>query len=555
MPTITFSKKDLENLTGLKLSIEQIQELAHFGKGDFEDYNKSTDEVKIDFGDTNLPYLWSVEGFARLLKGIKGKQKGIPQIKINKGNYKIKVHPSVNKIRPYISGFIIKGNKIDDYLIKQLVQLQDKLSDNYGRRRQYISIGLYSYDKIKFPIHYKAVSPESTEFIPLGYKLKFNLKEILAEHPKGKEYGYILKDQDKYPILVDSNNEVLSFPPIINSNFTGKVEEGDENLLFEVTGTNYDHVMLATNIFAYAMHDRGFKIFSADIDYGNKKVTCPSLDIKSKTVEKSQIKKLFGIDFKDLELKNSLSKAHYNIESIDKEKIKVSIPPYRDDILHQNDIIEDIGIMHDYNNIQELPLPTFTIGETSKLIEFTDKVRELVVGLGYQEVMSPMLTNLKSLYDLMNIKDFGTVEIEDYMSENYSVVRSWILPQLLELMSKNKHQPFPQKIFEEGIINSRKGDKIHDFHRIALATSHEKADYTSIRQALDLILNSFQIKYTIEETEHLSFIPGRVGRLIVNNKKVGYIGEIAPIVLQNWGLEMPVSAAELNLTELFTSTN
>ena len=553
MPTITFSKKDLENLTKSKLSYDQIQDLAHFGKGDYEGHED--DEVKIDFGDTNLPYLWSVEGFSRLVKGILNKQKGIPEIKVNKGSYKIKVHPSVSKVRPYISGFIAKGHKIDDHLIKQLVQLQDKLSDNYGRRRRYISIGLYSYDKIKFPIHYKAVSPKSIEFIPLDYKLKFNLKEILDEHPKGKEYRFILKDFDKYPILLDSNDEVLSFPPIINSNFTGKIEEGDENLLFEVTGTDQEHLNLATNIFAYALYERGFKIYSTEIDYGNKKEIKPDLTKNTKTIEKQQINKIFGLDLKDQELKNSLAKAHFNVLSINKELIRVEIPPYRNDILHQNDVIEDIGIMHDYNKIKELPLSTFTLGETSNLMNFIDKVRDLVVGLGHQEIMSQMLSNKVTLYDKMNIKDFGTIEIDEFMSENYSVVRSWILPQLLELMSKNKHAPYPQKLFEEGVINVRKTNKINDFHRIAISSSTEKSDFTEIKQIIDLIFNSLNIKYSIEEVEHGSFIPGRTGRIIVNQKKVGYIGEISPLVLQNFGIEMPVSAAEINLTELFNSIN
>jgi len=87
MPTITFSLKDLQHLVEKKLTIEEVEELAHYGKGDLEDYDKETDEVKIDFGDTNLPYLWSVEGFARLIRGVLEIQKGVPEIKIHKSVY------------------------------------------------------------------------------------------------------------------------------------------------------------------------------------------------------------------------------------------------------------------------------------------------------------------------------------------------------------------------------------------------------------------------------------------------------------------------------------
>ena len=277
MPTITFSLKDLQHLVGKKLSVEEVQELAHYGKGDFENYDEETDEVKIDFGDTNLPYLWSVEGFARLLKGILGIQKGIPEIKVHKGPYQVVVDKSILKYRPFIACFAAKGNKVDDYLIKQLVQLQEKFCETYGRRRQKVSIGLYSYKRITFPVHYRAVDPLSIEFVPLEFKTKMNLKEILLEHPKGKEYAWILEGFGKYPVLMDDKNEVLSFIPIINSNSTGKLEVDDENIFFEATGTDEASVVLAANIFAYVLHDREFEIYSVEVNRNSEKITFPSI--------------------------------------------------------------------------------------------------------------------------------------------------------------------------------------------------------------------------------------------------------------------------------------
>ncbi|MBS3113664.1 phenylalanine--tRNA ligase subunit beta [Candidatus Woesearchaeota archaeon] len=546
MPTITFSLKDLQNLVGKRLTIEEIQELAHYGKGDFEGYDKETDEVKIDFGDTNLPYLWSVEGFARLVKGILGMQKGIPEIKIHKGDYQVIVDKSVIKYRPYIACFSAKGCKIDDYLIKQLVQLQEKFCEGYGRRRQKVSIGLYSYKRLAFPVHYKATDPLSIGFIPLEFKAKMNLREILAEHPKGKEYAWILDGFEKYPVLVDDKNEVLSFVPIINSNFTGKLEVGDENLFFEATGTDEEAVNLASNIFAYALYERGFEIYSVEAKYPDRKVVLPDLKSEVINIKNEQIKHLFGLELKENEVKHILEKAQFDFEDY-----KVKVPPYRKDILHPYDIIEDIGIMYGFDKIKELQLTTLTVGSTFKLNEFIDTVREIVIGIGYQEIMSPILTNKDFLYKKMNIEDFGTIEIEDYMSETYSVVRSWILPNLIDIFSKNKHVAFPQKIFEEGILNTRKGDNIIECSRIAIATSHEKADYTEIRQVLDYIMRCFGLHYDIEEAEHDSFIDGRVGRAIVKGKKVAYLGELNPAVLAEWGLEMPVAALELNLSELW----
>ena len=546
MPTITFSLRDLENLVGRKLPISKVQELAHLGKGDFEGYDEETDEVKIDFGDTNLPYLWSVEGFARLIKGMLEIESGMPKISINKSGYEVMVDKSVLMHRPYIACFAAKGKRISDYLIKQLVQLQEKFCETYGRRRQKVSIGLYSYKRLAFPVHYRAVEPSSVEFVPLDFKSKMNLGEIIKEHPKGKEYSWILKGFDKFPILTDDKNEVMSLVPIINSNFTGKLEIGDNSIFFEATGTDEDAVFLAANIFAYALADRNFGIYSCDINYPDKKITSPRNIGETAVISNDQIRNLFGLKLNEMEVKRLLEKMRYGFCGY-----KVEIPPYRADILHPYDVIEDIGIIYGFDNIKESPLTTFTMGSSLELNAFIRNVREILVGMGYQEVMSAILTNKESLYNGMNIKDFGTIEIEDYLSETFSVVRSWILPGLMEVLSKNKHVTFPQKIFEEGIANTRKEETIREFSRIAIATSHERADYTEVRQVLDYITKCFGIKYEIEEAEHGSFIDGRCARAIVKGRKIAYLGEINPQVLENWKLEMPVAALELNLSDLY----
>ena len=233
----------------------------------------------------------------------------------------------------------------------------------------------------------------------------------------------------------------------------------------------------------------------------------------------------------------------------------VKIPPYRKDIMHQDDVIEDIAIAYGFDKIDEEELKSYTIGSTSPLVYFIDKLRELMIGLGFQEVMSPILTNKDFLYKKMNIEDFGTVEIQNVISETYSVVRTWLIPTLMEVLSRNRHVEYPQKIFEQGLVSVRKGNEIHDYERLAVVAAYDKVDYTVIKQILDYLMRSLNLNYEIEETEHNSFIEGRVGRVIVCDKKVAYLGEIHPSVLENWQLEVPVVALELNLTELFDVIN
>lgn len=542
MPTITFDINDLNKLVGKKLTKEKIQELLDYSKGEIEAVNGN--EISVKLADTNLPYLWSVEGIAMLFNGLLGIEKGLKQLKTEKTKDTVIVDKSVKDVRPYISAFSVKGAKVDDYLLKQIIQLQEKFCHSYGMKRLKVAVGVYNYNKIKFPVYYKAVLPESAKFIPLGFRREMTLGEILESHPTGIEYAHLLKGCKSYPLLIDSNKQVLSFPPIINSEHSGKVMPGDSELFFEATGNDKEAVQLAANIFAFTFAERGFKIRAVTIDYSGKKEESPAPFKDSIKLTAEDANKLLGLSLKESEMKQLLEKFRYGYE-----KGKVLIPDYRRDIMHPVDVIEDIGIAYGYDKIPLRSLKEYSLGGTFPITKFVDKVRELAVGMGYQEIYSPMLCNTNLLYTLMNVEDFGTIEIENPMTELFSCVRTWILPQLMELLSSNKNAEYPQKIFEQGLVTMKKDLK--DFERMAVVTAHTSANFTEIKQALDFIMNNLGVKYEIENTVHHSFIPGRVGRVVVNGKGVAYIGEIHPKVLVNFGLSVPVAAFEMNLTDLF----
>lgn len=550
MPTIAFTLEDLNSLVGKKLTITEIESLLEYAKAELENYDEATDTITVSLDDTNLPYLWSSEGIARLIKNILGLKNGIPKLDIYDSDYGIVVDRSVHKIRPFIAGFVARGAELTDYIIKQFVQLQEKFCEGYGRRRQQISIGLYNYKRIKFPVHYKAVHPDLVKFTPLEMTEELTLREILKKHPTGRAYGWIIEDFDRYPILMDDKDEVLSLPPIINSNTLGKIEIGDTDLFVELTGTNEETVNLGAIILAYALQERGFKIYSAKIKYPTKVFSSPIIAEDSVEITPNMVKDLLGISFKEHDLKKLLEKAGYDVE-----KNKVIIPPYRQDILHPFDVVEDVAIAYGYDKFQGEPLKSYTVGSLKPITRFIDLCRELALGFGYQEIFGHVLSNKNLLYDRMNIKDTGTIEIEQYMSETYSVVRTWIIPALLEVLSKNTNVAYPQKIFEQGTIAVRKGENISEYERIAFLSCHQDANFTEMKQISDAFFRALGINYEIHETEHDSFIPGRVGRIMLNNKGVGYIGEIHPVVLENFGSGLPVSALEINLSEIFEIKN
>jgi len=546
MPTIQFQLKDLCNLVGQKINLEELEELFTYGKAELEAYDKATDTITLGLQDTNLPYLWSVEGCARLLRGVLGKEKGIPKLKIEKSSDKVIVDKNISKTRPYIAMCRAYGKKADDYLIKQMVQLQEKFCETYGRRRRKASIGIYDYKKVKFPVQYKLADPKKTTFVPLTFNKELNLHQILEQHPTGMKYAFTLEGLKQFPILQDNNGKILSFVPIINSNDLGKVEIGNNDILIEVTGTDEEAVNLGANILAAAFADRGFKIAAVEINYPNRKRTTPHLFQDKMEINLEKTNEMLGITLNQKQIKDLLEKMRYDVKNT-----TALIPPYRKDILHSVDVVEDIGIMYGYDNIPTLPLTSYTVGSVEPIIKLIDKSREILVGFGFQEVLSSVLSNKELIYDKMNIKDFGSIEIKEYMSQSYAMVRTWIIPMLLDVLSKNKHHDYPQFLFEQGLVSVRKTKKIIDYERLAIVMAGPDVDYTKIRQILDALLNTFNIEYELKETEHDSFIQGRVVRVSVQGKDIAYVGEIHPQVLENLDIQMPTAALEINLTELY----
>ncbi len=547
MPTISFDFNDFIKLLGRKISPKQFGELLlDNAKAELEHHDEKTGLATVKLGDTNLPYLWSAEGLAILLRGVLGIEKGIPKINVKKGDYKIIVDKSIAPIRPYIAALVAKGKSVDEYLLMQLVQMQEKLSENFGRKRQKISVGIYKFKNIKWPLHYKAVDPDSVRFVPLEFGRALNLKQILELHPKGKQYASILAPFKKYPIFMDDKNEVLSFPPIINSNTTGKVSVGDDELLVEVTGTDENSVNLITNIFAQAMHQRGFSLESVDVNRGDKKTVTPTLKNETMEIRKEEIGSLLGLELRDSEIKSLLEKARFGFNNYN-----VTIPHFRQDIMNSVDIMEDLGIMYGFDRIKPMELSRYTVGRTRDISKFVNLAREFAVGFGYQEVFSAILSNKELMYRKMNIPELDTVELENAMSESYACVRRWITPILVDVLSKNVHVEYPQRLFEQGTTTVRAGDNVVDYENLAFVSSHVDANYTEARQVLDSFMRLFGMKYSVDEVDFGSFIPGRGARVLVGGKEIGRMGEMHPKVLENFGLKAPVAALEINLSFLF----
>ncbi|MEM5836307.1 MAG: phenylalanine--tRNA ligase subunit beta [Candidatus Aenigmatarchaeota archaeon] len=547
MPTIEASYQDLCELIGRRIEIEELKELVNFAKCEIEEVEG--DSLKIEAKDTNRPDLWSSEGIAREIRS-RAFKPSFPEYEVKSSEVVVRVDKKVSKVRPYTVCAVVKNLKVTPAFLSQMIQLQEKIAGSLGRNRKEVAIGVYDFDKIKPPIKFTTVKPDGIKFIPLDFNEALTPREILEKHPKGKEFGHLLAGKKEYPIFIDARNEVLSLPPIINSEYSGKVTEETKNVFIECSGFNLKFLMPALNVMVTAMADRGGEICSVKVVYPDKTIVTPDLKPKKTFVDVSYVRKISGLDLSLDEICKLLEKANYKILKKGK-KIELLYPAYRNDIMHQRDVVEDVIISYGYNKIRPEPLKMKVEGKVSEIELKTEKVEEMMVSLGFQEILSYTLTSKDNLFRKMNLKEEKVAEIENIISENWCVFRNWLLPSLMEFFANNQHVEYPQKIFEVGdvvLIDKKQETRTRDVRKLAVAIADSKVSYDDIVAVLDAFMSLVGAKYKLKASKHPSFIEGRTAEILVKGKAIGIIGEIHPSVLENWKLEMPIAAFEIDLS-------
>ena len=537
MPTVKLNKTVFEKLVGKKLPIEKLKDRISMLGTDLEDIEGNEITVEIF---PNRPDMLSEQGFARAFSSFMGIKTGLRKYKVNKSKYEVNIDKSVKDIRPYTACAVVKNLKLNDEKIREIIQIQEKLHVTLLRNRKKGAIGIYPMEEIKFPIDYLALKPREIKFQPLESKKELNGLQILQQHPTGREYAYLLEGKKLYPIFRDANKEILSMPPIINSEKTGKVSEKTKEVFIEVSGFELETQKKCLNIIVTALADMGGTIHETKVKY-EKPIITPNLEATKWDIDIKYINQRLGLNLTEKQMKTLLEKMGF-----DYEKGKVSVPAYRADIMHQVDFIEDIAIAYGYENFSpEIPNVS-TIGKEDEFEIFKRKVSEILVGLQLLECETYNITNDQLQTKKMDCK-ISLIPLENSVSQEYNVLRAWVLPNMLQILEENKHYDYPQNLFTIGRVFKK--DVEND--RLAIVLCDSNANFTKIKQVLDYLMRMLDLKYKVTSTKHSSFIEGRTGRVTVKGKEVAYIGEVNPKVLKNFGLEFPVAALELNLSELF----
>lgn len=568
MPTITIFKQDLEGLltgpgeTHQSITIEQLEDSLMLVKGELKGQNPDSGELRIELQDSNRPDLWCCEGIARQIR-VK-RQGSLAAYKFLTAKPKVlkrlHVAPGMEKVRPFVAACTATGYRVTQEGLAQLIQTQEKLAEMFGRKRKTVSIGIYRLAAIEFPVAYDLVKPDEVSFMPLGMDTVMTLGEMLLVHPKGLEFGGILAGQDRLPVLRDATQQPLSFPPIINSREVGEVKVGDDALFVEVTGTDLPMVVLTLNIFAANLADRGAVIEPIDVRYPYKTslgqdVMTPQDLKKSQTLLVSTIEQALGQTLGAKEVAKALTAYGYEVQA-NGNHVTVTLPPYRQDLMHAMDVVEDVAISRGYADFLPVMPSDFTVGGLSRIEEVSDRVRALMVGMGFQEIISNILGSPQDLRDAMRLAgtEWGQlVEVDNVMSQNFSALRQWMLPSLLRVEAASNRAFYPHRLFEAGEV--AKLDLTQPLgSRTAMVLggliAHADAHFSEVHSCLDTLLYYVNQTYSLAPIQHPSFLAGRVGAIVSEGQQIGVIGELHPEVLERWQISVPAVAFEIELTHL-----
>ena len=545
MPVIELNLSRIKKIISGNVTKKRIVDTLPFLGLDIE--SQDGDKIRIEYSP-NRPDYSTDFGIALGLEGLLGIKKGIQKTNIKKqGKFEIKVDPSVSKIRPFVTGVIARNGTIDDETIKQLMNMQEDLHFGIGRKRKKSSIGLHDLDRMSFPLNY-TTSTRGHSFVPLNSESKHTIDQILSETEVGKNYGWILGDSKNVPIIVDSEGTTISFPPIINASVTA-VTTKTKNVLVEVTSLDKDAAEDMLSVVVAILQMAGFEIIQLTISGG--KNSTPRLNSRKIQYETRLTEQILGLNISPSAMTSSLKKCR--LDAIQKgTKIQCTIPRYRFDVFGPMDIVEEIALGYGIDNLTPKLSPSQKLGEKSLMTKKLEIVSKITVGFGFTEALNSSLTSKKILFDFLNRDSSQMISVIDSKSQEHTILRDTILPGLIENLSKNIHESYPQKLFEVGTVFS-KAKPIHEAINLAGVIAYKESNYSEMKSILQSILKTgFRIdsKTKTPKDNVTTFANGRHSDIFVGEKSVGTIGEINSDVLDNFKIRTSVVGFEIKLSGL-----
>lgn len=549
-------QSQLNKYIGAELSVDEIESTLKDLGMDIKGIGDGSDpELKVEITAEKIDMI-SIVGIARAIRFYRGLQTELTKYKVIKGKNKLFVETSVDDVRPKTVAAILRDVPMTQEFLDEMIEIQEKIHVSFGRNRKKVAIGIYPLNEIKFPIFYKALKPGDIKFQPLEGDYDMNGYEIIQDHHIGKKYAHLLEGYDKFPVFEDDKGDILSMPPIINSQKTGRVTPQHKDLFIECSAHNLTHLDNVLKVLVTTFIEMGAKAESVKVEYSTGEVYELNLDNIADDFSLKYANKLIGINVDKKQVVKLLNKVQYGVKKVDGDKVFVEIPAYRSDIWHDADIADDLARAYGYNNI-ELTFPNIsTIGETLNYSDFKERISQSMVQFGFLELYTYMLSSSQIQFNKMNLdsSDFKYVKLIDSEDQGLNMIRIMALPENLEALHVNRKNKYPQKIFEnawtiqkDNICDTGAKNEAH----LVVNIADPKSNYTQIKEVLDGVFRLNEIEFELVESSRTFLIEGRGADVKVCGEIVGFIGELHPKVLINFGLIVPVSSFEINLERIY----
>ncbi|KAA9399221.1 phenylalanine--tRNA ligase subunit beta [Haloarcula sp. CBA1130] len=582
MPVVDVDPDELRYLTGHDEKDDDELKSDLFDLGlEFEGWTED-DEFQLEFAPDRLDRL-SVEGVARSLRYHYGDDRGVDIPNTNSADWTIEVEDQPEE-RPYVTGAIVRGLDMDEAALESLIQLQEKLHATMGRKRAKGAIGVHDLTMLKGDsvtdetgksITYTSADPDEATFVPLDADAEMTPSEVMASHETGQTYGDLVADFDRVPAIYDAIG-LFSFPPVINGRRT-EVSVDSRDLFIEMTGTDQWTIDHMCNIVCYALAARGGQVEKVDVsyaddapgEYAGKTLERPDFAVRTKTVTHDRIESILGVSLDEREVIDYAERAGLDAtetKSDDGVAYDVEVPPYRVDVIHPLDIIDDIGRALGFNSLEPTYPDVSTVGGRHERSRLEDAARDALVGLGFEDLLNFHMINEAENFERMGLSVPGTdeqadgvvglsdpVTIQEPYSEDYTILRTWALPSIMMVLENNTHRSYPQDLAEIGLaagLDDSENTGVAEHRTVAAALARTDASYEDAKARLQALADAFDKDLKTPATTHPSFIGGRVADVVLDGEVVGVIGELHPKVLVEHDLELPVAAFEFRLDAL-----
>lgn len=540
MPVINFKYSDLCTMLGENVPEQTLIDRIPMIGADMHETEGDTDDMSVEFFP-DRPDLYSVEGLARALRAFLDIKPGMQTYHVAESDVEVFIDQKVKPVRPYFLCGIVRDVEITDEFLRSLMELQEKLHITIGRKRSKLAIGVHDLSKVKGPFTYTLKDPHSVRFVPLAMDEEMDLAEILEKNEKGREYNKLLDGMSEYPIIFDSEGQVLSFPPIINGRLT-TVTVGKHDLFIDVTGTDRKAVKGALDIVATALAERGGRIESVIMHDGDDVFRSPDLTPEVRGFSVAACDRFLG---RDLGPENTVEcLRRMGLDAVaDGDVVTVSIPSVRLDIMHDVDIYEDVATGFGFDRFGGPYKVEQTQGALLPETTFSENIRDMMIGLGFTEVCTLTLSNQKEEFGISGLPEVDVVRVLNPITEDHTCLRAYLMPSLVRILRHNKHRDLPQRIFEIGYVVR---DNKTVLRLCAMATA-SKVPFTDVKSWTESFLREAGVQYTLEQCDYPTFVPGRGASVVSDGKSIGMFGEMAPSVVVGYGITHPIGFFEIDL--------